>query len=108
MRNTAIMKYERDDSFRADFACLSPRERALFLRAVEEINRAYTQRGDRFLPIWPAHLRIRPISGYTGIFELTWSFAGPNGRATFELVTVDGESAIRWRHISDHRIFKNP
>jgi len=40
--------------------------------------------------------------------EMTWSFAGPDGRATFELVEVDGEPAIRWRRIGDHRIFEEP
>jgi hypothetical protein len=40
--------------------------------------------------------------------EMTWSFASPDGRATFELVTVDGELRCRWRRIGDHDVFKRP
>jgi hypothetical protein len=39
---------------------------------------------------------------------LTWSFSGPDGRATFEFVTIDGELGILWRRIGDHRIFMRP
>ena len=42
------------------------------------------------------------------IWEMTWSFAGPDGRATFEFVTRDGEVRILWRRIGDHRIFHQP
>jgi hypothetical protein len=39
---------------------------------------------------------------------MTWSFAGPDGRATFEFITIDGEPAIRWRRIGGHEIFAEP
>ena len=39
---------------------------------------------------------------------MTWSFAGPDGRATFEFVIVDGESRVRWRRVGDHNVFKKP
>ncbi len=39
---------------------------------------------------------------------MTWSFAGPDGRATFEWVTVHGEPAVRWRRVGGHAIFGNP
>jgi hypothetical protein len=46
------------------------------------------------------------------VWEMTWSFSGPDGRATWEWVNVDGEEgaqpAVRWRRIGDHRIFKAP
>ncbi|MCL5265766.1 MAG: hypothetical protein M1343_11370 [Chloroflexi bacterium] len=42
------------------------------------------------------------------IWEMTWSFSGPDGRATFELASIDGEPAIRWRRIGNHRIFREP
>lgn len=42
------------------------------------------------------------------MWELTWSFAGPDGRATFEFFAVDGETAIRWRRVGRHDIFRNP
>jgi hypothetical protein len=43
-----------------------------------------------------------------GIFEMTWSFASPDGRATFEILTIDGEARIRWRRIGDHGVFREP
>jgi hypothetical protein len=39
---------------------------------------------------------------------MTWSFAGPDGRATFELVTVDSELRCRWRWIGGHNVFTSP
>ncbi|MCP1428679.1 hypothetical protein J3D45_001177 [Microbacterium foliorum] len=43
-----------------------------------------------------------------GILEMTWSFSSPDGRATFEIVTVDDEPRIRWRRVGDHDVFRNP
>jgi hypothetical protein len=37
---------------------------------------------------------------------MTWSFASPDGRATFELVTVEAELRCWWRHVSDHSVFQ--
>ena len=102
------MKYQRSESFLADYQRLTPEERALFRAAVRQINEAYERRGADGLPRWPAALRIKPVRGAPGIWEMTWSFAGPDGRATFEFVTIDGEPAIRWRRIGTHRIFQNP
>ena len=35
-------------------------------------------------------------------------FASPDGRATFELVTVDDELRCRWRRVGDHDVFESP
>jgi len=57
---------------------------------------------------WPASLRVKPVEGALGIFEMTWSFKGPDGRATFEWIQIDGTLGVRWRLIGDHSIFKRP
>jgi hypothetical protein len=57
---------------------------------------------------WPAALRVKSVRSAPGIWEMTWSFASPDGRATFELITVDGELRCRWRRVGDHQVFKNP
>jgi hypothetical protein len=75
---------------------------------VRQLNVSYAERGSRAIPRWPAALRIKRVQGAPGIWELTWSFAGPDGRATFELIEVGGEPAIRWRRIGGHEIFAEP
>jgi hypothetical protein len=57
---------------------------------------------------WPAALRVKPVRSAPGILEMTWSFASPDGRATFELVTVEGELRCRWRPVGDHGVLPQP
>jgi hypothetical protein len=102
------VKYETAPAFDGDWRRLSVDERLLFRQIVQEINRLYAERGRRPIPRWPAHLRVRRLRGHPGLWELTWSFAGPDGRAIFEFFTVEGEPAIRWRRIGRHDIFRNP
>ena len=103
------MKYIVADRFRADLARLSPAHRALFAKVIREafLPALERRRTDRSAA-WPAGLRVRAIAQAPGIWEMTWSFAGPDGRATFEWVTVDGEPAIRWRRIGSHDVFEEP
>lgn len=102
------MKYERAERFKAEFQRLSQREQRRFLDAVRLINDVYEGCGEAPIPAWPASLRISLLTDHPGIHELTWSFAGPDGRATFEYVEVAGEVAIRWRRIGRHDIFRAP
>ena len=48
------------------------------------------------------------MRGTPGIYEMTCWFASPDGRATFEFVTVDGELHCRWRRVGDHGVYRNP
>ncbi len=48
------------------------------------------------------------MQGNPGIYEMTWSFAGPDGRATFDYRSVNGETMLQWRRIGTHRIFDEP
>ena len=102
------MKYQRSEQFRREFAQLSEREQRLFVAAVRAINEAWARHQGPGLPRWPAALRMRPMVGHPGIWEMTWSFAGPDGRATFEFVEVDGEPASRWRRVGGRAIFDRP
>lgn len=76
-----------------------------------ELNAAYEQHqkdGKPGVPSWPKKLRVKPVEGKPNVFELTWSFSGPDGRATFEYVQIDGELGIFWRRIGLHGILRDP
>ena len=103
------MKYQRTPAFAADWRALTQDERDLFRRCVLEefvpaCDRVAADPAARF----PARLRFKAVEGAPGVFEMTWSFAGPDGRATFEWVIVDGERAVRWRRVGGHGIFRTP
>ena len=103
------MKFERTPAFDRDLEKLGPAHEERFRRIVRETFAPAAERlaadpGAR----WPASLRVKPMKGAPGIWEMTWSFSGPDGRATFEWVRIAGEPAIRWRRVGDHGIFTRP
>jgi hypothetical protein len=107
------VRYVRTDSFKADYRRLSPAEQDLFRQAVRDFNRGC----DEFVRTrdpssWPASLRVKAVRGAAGVWEMTWSFSGPDGRATWEWAELAGDEgtqpAVRWRRIGDHRIFRSP
>ena len=103
------MKWEALDSFLADFKRIKVSEhRERFRQAVRDVNAAFEAHRGPGIPNFPAHLRVKPMQGAPGIYELTWSFAGPDGRATFEFIEIEGELALRWRRIGDDSIFDRP
>jgi hypothetical protein len=107
------VRYLRTDSFKADYRRLSASEKDRFRIAVRDFNRACDEFvATRDPQVWPASLRVKPVQGARGIWEMTWSFSGPDGRATWEWTAVtDAEGrhpAVRWRRVGDHRVFKDP
>ncbi|MEJ2867210.1 hypothetical protein WCD74_05495 [Actinomycetospora sp. OC33-EN08] len=103
------MTFETTPAFDADVRRLKPVHLAVFRQIVEE---KFARACDAYLEDpsrpWPASLRIKPVRGAPGVLEMTWSFASPDGRATFELVTVDGELRCRWRRVGGHDVFRSP
>lgn len=103
------MKYERTPAFDRDLARLGPVQEQLFRRVVREQFAPAAERvASNPAARWPASLRVKLMRGAPGIWEMTWSFSGPDGRATFEWVEIDGEPAIRWRRVGDHGVFARP
>lgn len=102
------MKYVVLGAFKADYLRLSDAQRALFKLALPTFVAACDRFAANPATPWPGSLRVKAIVGAPGISEMTWSFSGPDGRATFEWVQLDGASAIRWRRIGTHRIFRAP
>ena len=102
------MKFQTTRSFEADFAGLSDVEKRLFRDALRVFVPACDRLAADPSARWPASLRVRDVEGARGIWEMTWSFAGPAGRATFEFVQIEGALGIRWRRVGGHAIFRAP
>lgn len=107
------MRFQTTPAFESDFRGLSPDEKRLFREAVRKFNEAC----DRFVETsgaarWPASLRVKSVEGAPGVWEMTWSFSGPDGRATWEWSTVHEEGrtypAVLWRRVGTHEIFRDP
>ena len=102
------MKFVVLDAFRADYRRLSPSDQATFKKSLRQFVVACDRYSIDPSTAWPAALRVKDVASAPGIWEMTWSFSGPDGRATFEWVQVEGELAVRWRQIADHRILGKP
>jgi hypothetical protein len=103
------VKHDELSSFVRDWHRLAHFERARF---VEVLRGGFLPACERFAldpaAPWPASLRVKRVQGAPGIWEMTWSFAGPDGRVTFEWIKIDGALAIRWRRIGGHEVFERP
>jgi hypothetical protein len=102
------VKFERTDSFESDWRRLSDAERELFRSAIKHFHAAAERIVADPRVQWPGSPRIKRVVSAPRIWEMTWSFSGPDGRATFEWVEIDGTSSIRWCRIGTHEIFREP
>ncbi len=103
------MKFETTPAFDNDYRRLKREHADTFKRVIrEKFAPAYDAYKTDPTTDWPAALRVKSVRSAPGIVEMTWSFASPDARATFELITVDGELRCRWRRLGDHDVFKNP
>ena len=102
------MKFETTRSFDSDDARLAEAEQKSFRKALTEFVPACDRFAEAPAEKWPASLRVKDVEGAPGIWEMTWSFAGPDRRATFEWVQIEGRLGLRWRRIGSNRILKNP
>jgi len=102
------LKFEVTASFRRDLKRLSKGERAI----VRETLPTFVAACERFAAdrtaAWPASVRVKDVEDAPGIWEVTFHFAGPDIRATFEWVQIEGQLGVRWRRIGGHSIFKSP
>jgi hypothetical protein len=103
------LKYERTPQFDGDVKRLSDDEYRVFRDVVRnQFEPACERRIASSSASWPRQLRVKKVDGTTGVYEMTWSFSGPDGRATFEWIIVGKEARIRWRRVGGHVIFKRP
>ena len=103
------MRFDWLAAFASDWARLSTAERRMF---EEVVRRQFHPACQRFreepATPWPRSLRVKRVAGAPGVWEMTWSSADPDGRATFEWVEIDDEPGVRWRRIGGHGIFGRP
>ena len=102
------MTFETTARFDGDYRRLGKDEQELFRAAVAAFIPAAESRVAEPDAPWPKRLRIKRVEGAPGLWEMTWLFVGPDGRATFEWTSIDGNPGIRWRRISGHEIFRQP
>lgn len=116
------MRFEKTPQFDRDFKALKAEHKQHFLSVVPNFNEAcdaYAEAYERAqhkdavkekAPAyrWPAVLRVKPMKSAPGVWEMTWSFASPDGRATFEFLTDDRGLMLRWRRIGDHSDYRTP
>jgi hypothetical protein len=103
------VRFQTTPRFDADYADLPVEHRRAFRALVPAFSAACDEFADnpgRFR--WPARLRVRRLVGAPRVWELTWSFASPDGRATFEFVHDEAGLLVRWRRIGTHSIFTAP
>jgi hypothetical protein len=103
------VRFETTPRFDADYASLPVAHRRLFRALVPAFSEAcddYARDPGGFR--WPARLRVRRLVGAPRVWELTWSFASPDGRATFEFISDHDGTLVRWRRIGTHRVFTDP
>lgn len=53
-------------------------------------------------------MRVKKVVGAADVWEMTWSWNDPDGRATWEWIEIDGQTGVRWRRIGTRDIFSNP
>jgi hypothetical protein len=87
--------------FRQDLKNLTPQQRTAFQKAVARF--VADLRAGKFRK----GLRVKKMSGYADVWEMTWA---PDGRATFQYgeEVRPGEQHIVWRRIGSHDIVDRP
>lgn len=103
------MRFEITPAFRSDFATLKREHKVCFRTiAMTKFNDACDVFAADPQAPWPGALRVKSMKNAPGIYEMTWSFNSPDGRATFELRRDDRGLYCLWRRVGDHSIFTLP
>jgi hypothetical protein len=103
------MRFRKLPSFARDFDRLPREHQQMFRKIIREHFLPAVDAGSfTGRPPWPTRLRIHRIAD-TSIYSMTWSFSGPDGRATFHLERGEDEKPrLVWRRIGTHEIYDRP
>ena len=97
--------HEESDQFWRDWSKLPDREQIAFRKTLKKFSEDIENlpQGE-----FRRSLRVKPMQGVPGIFEMTWQ--GADGRATFSYgaEVLEGVTHITWRRIGSHVIFNDP
>ena len=92
--------HERTRRFERDWKSLSKADRDRFRVAFKRFD------SDLGNGSFRPGLRVKRVEGTDNVFEMTWA---PDGRATFEYGTPQGQGAhVTWRRIGRHDVFRRP
>ena len=95
------MKFETTPAFDADYHRLKNEHQTAFWLVIKETLAPACDAFAANPGTWPTSLRVKFVRNAPVILEMTWSFASPEGRAIFELVTVASELPYRRRDRDD-------
>jgi hypothetical protein len=99
------VKYVRTAGFLTDLRRLPEEHRKLFVQAVHNVLRPALEAGAHTgAAPWP---RALPIHRIGSDYSMTWSFAGPDGRALFRLTEIAGEPVLVWLRVGNHDIYQS-
>jgi hypothetical protein len=104
MRVVRLMPtHEEEEAFLRDIDDLTDTQYQRFRRIVRRLAQDLDRGGDI-----RASLRVKPMAGHPGVWELTWE--GEDGRATFSFgpEKIPGKRHVIWRRIGGHEIFQEP
>jgi hypothetical protein len=102
------LKFRTTPGFDRDWKRLREEHKRIFRDAMPDFSKACDAHAADRATVWPANLRVSQMTGTKSIWEMTWSFAGPGGRATFEFVRDGDDLLCLWRRIGDHSIYNRP
>lgn len=99
--------WDKTPQFRADYDKLPDHEQELFMACLLEHFIPHVD-GDPLT--FPQQVRVKPMKGHASAWEMTWSFAGPDGRATFSWGRPQrpGLRHVIWRRVGYHGIYGAP
>lgn len=92
--------FEWQERFGQDLKELDPGQQAAFRNSVrqfvEDMQRGTFRNG----------LRVKPVQGRKGVWEMTWA---DDGRATFAFGAprIRGERHVIWRRVGTHDVFRD-
>jgi hypothetical protein len=100
-----VPTFQRSPTFKRDWRRLTADEQQRFRKVITEQFVPDLVAGDI-----RAGLRVKGVKAARGVYEMTWSWSDPDGRATFEYGAQvhEGEPHIIWRRIGTHIVFREP